>query len=196
MKNQQLANSINDLSQSTFKAVRWKQTSLLRGVSVQCEDSGRVVIQVRWLVNWLVRSARTATDMSQDVCHRQRRSLNEFQSGRAKKTRAEHARVKSSEAGATLREARSTPRMPPAPSPRTTSSTLPSTIKTFLTYLLHCTSLKLINLGNDQSFMRRPYMAYRIYHLSRSIIRADHARHCRIIVLSSYSLSDSIVINT
>lgn len=70
-------------------------------------------IRVRWLVNCLVRSARTAADMSQDVCHRQRRSLNEFQSGRAKKTRAEHARIKSSGAGAAPREAPSAPRSPP-----------------------------------------------------------------------------------
>ncbi|CAH0700591.1 unnamed protein product [Spodoptera exigua] len=59
------------------------------------------------------KAARTAADMSQDVCHRQRRSLNEFQSGRAKKTRAEHARIKSSGAGAAPREAPSAPRSPP-----------------------------------------------------------------------------------
>ncbi|KAG7311427.1 hypothetical protein JYU34_002470 [Plutella xylostella] len=35
--------------------------------------------------------------MSQDGCHRQRRSLNEFRSGRAKKTRGEHARAKTAE---------------------------------------------------------------------------------------------------
>ncbi|CAH2243452.1 jg9368 [Pararge aegeria aegeria] len=47
--------------------------------------------------------------MSQDVCHRHRRSLNEFRSRRAKKTRAKHARVKSGGAGATPREAATAP---------------------------------------------------------------------------------------
>lgn len=92
-------------------------------------------IRVRWLVNCLVRSARTATDMSQDVCHRQRRSLNEFQSGRAKKTRAEHARIKSSGAGAALREApnsRAPPR-PIAPPRRAPNAQLNHAIKTFTT---------------------------------------------------------------
>ncbi|CAG9784392.1 unnamed protein product [Diatraea saccharalis] len=49
--------------------------------------------------------------MSQDVCHRPRRSLNEFLSTRAKNTRAEHATVKSCASEATLREA------VPAPAP-------------------------------------------------------------------------------
>lgn len=75
-------------------------------------------IEVRWLVNCRVRSARTAADMSQDVCHRQRRSLNEFQSGRAKKTRAEHAWIKSCGASAAPREAPAAARPSPAASTR------------------------------------------------------------------------------
>ncbi|CAH0404839.1 unnamed protein product [Chilo suppressalis] len=61
-------------------------------------------------------SARTVADMSQDVCHRPRRSLNEFRSRRAKNTRTEHARVKSCASGATPREAVPAP-APPPPSP-------------------------------------------------------------------------------
>ncbi|PZC82393.1 hypothetical protein B5X24_HaOG210434 [Helicoverpa armigera] len=79
--------------------------------------------------------------MSQDVCHRQRRSLNEFQSGRAKKTRAEHARIKSSGAGAALREAPSRRERPALAAPRSApNAQLNHAIKTFTTmrYIPSC----------------------------------------------------------
>lgn len=120
LKKGQLTRSINNfasLRRRIFTVVPWIKTNLLRNISPRCEEiPPDWWIRGRWLVNCLVRSARTAADMSQDVCHRQRRSLNEFQSGRAKKTRAEHARIKSCGAGAAPREApRSRARLPRTP---------------------------------------------------------------------------------
>ncbi|CAB3250037.1 unnamed protein product [Arctia plantaginis] len=92
--------------------------------------------------------------MSQDVCHRQRRSLNGFQSGRAQKTRAEHVQIKSCCAGTTPREALHTvPMHVRAASCRTAPCTdvqLNCAINTFVAYYRYIRSA-LINITTSHS---------------------------------------------
>lgn len=88
------------------------KTSFLESLVAKCGDSFKLAtLSVSKLVNCRVRSARTAADMSQDGCHRQRQSLSEFRSGRAKKTRGEHAHTKT--AGSRLLRRGRLPTPPP-----------------------------------------------------------------------------------
>lgn len=149
-----------------FSAVPWIKTRVLRNVVIGTESpvwAADDSSPAGWLVNCRVRSARTARDMSQDVCHRQRRFLNEFQSGRAKKTRAEHVRVKSCGAGASPREAvpsaATTPPPPHGPPPCTGLHRSRHVLRNWITrlkrlllmYLLHGTWKKFYHTKSHSS---------------------------------------------